>query len=1053
MVKLGNDDGTMRTGEDDAGHAPARSAVLAFGDLELDVDRFELRRGGVRVAVQPKPLALLLFLARQRERLVPREEVVAHLWPDVVVSDDALFHALKVAREAVGDRGRHQRVIETVRGVGFRFVAPVEERLPAPAHRAAPRTRTGALAAESLPLLGRDALLERIETALDDALRGRGGLVLLAGEAGVGKTRLLDALADVARARGARVARGASREAGGPAFAPWIEALESLFAASSDAEIAALAEGTTGAWLGELVHGLRDRLPLLALVEPGDRHGAESHWSLLGAVARALAASASTQPLVVLLDDLHWADAASLSLVEFLVRDLRHQPILLVGAHRDERFGSTHPVRSISAEAARLEAGAVLPVERLSEGDVGRLLSALVGGAPAQPLVQAVHARTAGNPFFVVQLARELASRLATAPGAWEAALESVPTAVRQVVSGRLARLDESARNVLALAAIAGAEFDVALAQRAWDRAPQELLDGLEDALAARLLEEVPGAPGRLRFVHALIHEAIGADLPGLRRARLHAAVGEALEALSAGEAEPPAAALAHHFREAVSVDHGARAAHWAFRAGDAALRRAAYQEAAEQYERAITLRSPAELEPGERFELLLSLGRARHLGLGDYVRARESFLAAAAVAREVGDAPWLAEAALAYAAIPQSSVPEVEEPCRVVLEEALAAQPPEAAKVRARLLARLAAFLANEPRRQEEAVTLARRALDTAHGVADARTTLEALLALARALRLQGRASPEERLAVATEAVALAPKAGEATLEIIARAQRIGPLLELGLVAEADAEVDGYAAVAERLRAPALLWIVPVLRAMQQLRRGELERVEATALSALPIAARVPGTIAPGVLAAQLFVLRREQGRLGEVEAPMRGLVERFSAVPGPRAWLSLLLSECDRREEARGELERFARDGLDSLVGTEGWRPSLAMLAEACAAVGDADLTQALYAELAPFEAHQLVLADGVLCLGPTARVLGVLAARLERWDDADAYFARALELCDAIASPPWATRTRLDYGRALTRRGSRRARARTLLRDAGAAASALGMVRVAEEARDLL
>lgn len=1051
MAKFGSDDGTMRTDGRDAERGSARSAVLAFGDLELDVDRFELRRGGVRVPVQPKPLALLLFLARHRARLVPRDEVVAHLWPDVVVSDDALFHALKVAREAVGDRGRHQRVIETVRGVGFRFVANVEERVPGPARRAMSRARAGALAAEPLPLLGRDLLLARIETALDDSLRGRGGLLLLAGEAGVGKTRLLDALADAARARGARVARGSSREAGGPAFAPWIEALESLFAASSDVEIAALAEGTTGAWLGELVHTLRDRLPSLPLVEPGDRHGPESHWSLLGAVARALVASASTQPLVVLLDDLHWADAASLSLVEFLIRDLRRQPILLVGAHRDERFGSTHPLTTISAEAARLEAGALLPVERLSPEDVGRLLSALVGSPAAGPLAHAVHARTAGNPFFVVQLARELAPRLATAPAAWEAALASVPTPVRQVVSGRLARLSQSARDVLALAAIAGPEFDVALAQRAWEHAPQDLLDGLEDALAARLLEEVPGAPGRLRFVHALIHEAIIVDLPGLRRARLHGAVGEALEALSAGESEPPAAALAHHFREAVSVGQGARAARWAFRAGDTAMRRAAYQEAAEQYERAVTLRSPSELEPGERFERLLSLGRARHLGLGDYVRARESFLAAAAVAREVGDAAGLAETALAYAAIPQSSVPEVEEPCRVVLEEALAAQPPEAARVRAQLLARLSVFLANEPRCQEEAVTLARSALATARGIADTRTTLEALLALHRTLRLQGRAGPEERLAVATEAVALAPKAGEAVLEIIAHAQRVGPLLELGRPADADAEVDGYVAVAERLRAPALRWIVPVLRSMQHLRRGELDRVEATALSALPIAARVPGSIAPGVLAAQLFVLRREQGRLAEIEAPMRGLIERFPTVPGPRAWLALLLSECGRSEEARDELDRFARDGLDSLGGTEGWRPSLAMLGEACAAVGDADLTTQLYAELSPFEGYHLVLGDGVLCLGPTARVLGVLAARLGRWDDAEAHFARALELCDALESPPWSARTRLDYGRTLARRGGRRARASTLLHDAEAAASALGMIRVAEEARE--
>jgi len=1040
------------------GPAPGRGrggpTVLRFGEHELDAGLFELRHGGRRVPVQPKPLALLLYLALHRDRLVPREELVAHLWPDTVVGDDALFHAVKMARGAVGDRGRHQSVIETVRGVGFRFVAPVVDRPPGSLRRSVPRRRPGRGGEEPLPLLGREALLARAQTALDEASSGRGRIVLFSGESGVGKTRMLNAVADAARGRGARVARGGCREAGGPAFAPWSQALESLFAASSDAELAPLADSATGAWLALLVPMLRERLPSLAPIEPDELHRPESRWSCFGAVARVLSAAAAVRPLVLLLDDLHWADVATLRLVEFLLSDLPRHAILIVGAYRDERFAPTHPLAALVGEAARLEVGEVLRVERLAQGDVARILAALVGRPPPTAVAQAVHARTAGNPFFVVQVAREIAPKHADAPVAWEEALARVPTAVRQVVSGHLARLGERTRDVLALAAVAGPEFDLALAQRASEHAPDDVLDALEEAVAARILEEVPGAPGRLRFVHALIHEAITIDLPRLRGARLHRAVGEALEALFAGDAEPPAASLAHHFHEAAEVGAAVPALRWAIRAGDMEMRQAAYEEAAVHYEHALSRLGSVALEPRPRFELLLALGRARHLGLGDYVRAREAFRAAAAVARELCDPGRLAEAALAYATIPQSSVPEVDGPCRAVLEDALGAQPPEAALARARLRARLGAFLANEPRHQSEAVELATSALASARELDDPRTILEALLALQRALRLQGRTSPLERLTLSAEAAGLATRVGDAILETIVHGQRITPYLELGQGPDADAEIGHYVALAERARTPALRWIVPVLRAMQQLLHGELDRVESTALAALPIAARVPDSIAAGLLATLLFVLRREQGRLAEVEGPMRALIERFAAVPGPRAWLALLLVECGRAGEARHEVDRLAREGLATFVGTEGWRPSLAMLAEAVVALGDAANAARLYAELRPVERHCLVLGDGVLCLGPAARVLGSLAAVLGRWDEAEAHFARALELSQGLGSPPWAARTRLDFGRALARRGRPEdsARAQQLLCDAGAAAAALGMARVVEEARAL-
>jgi DNA-binding winged helix-turn-helix (wHTH) protein/tetratricopeptide (TPR) repeat protein len=1026
------------------GSFASRGGVFVFGSHELDFDRFELRRHGARVPVQPKPLALLLYLARHHERLVPRDELVGHLWPDVVVSDDALFHAVKMAREAVGDRGSQQRVIETVRGVGFRFAAELVARSGRGAWATTGAERT------LPPLVGREPLLGRLLPALDAAADGRGSIVLLEGEAGVGKTRLLDAVAEAARARGLRVLRGGCRKDAGAAFAPWSQVLEDLLVASSDAELAVLDDPGVGPWIAALAPTLLERIPALASLAVGARDG-ESRWRQFAAVSRLLAAATRSRPLVVLLDDLHWADAATLRLVEHLVPELRGHALLLVGAHRDERSAPSALLSVLQGEMTRHGAGEALRVERLSPEQVASLLAALLGVAAAPSLAEAVYARTSGNPFFVVEMARDLAPRLADPPSGVAFVLACVPEAVRQVVKGRLARLPERTRDVLALAAVSGGEFEVSLVQRAARHGSSDVLDALEEALGVRLLEEVPGAIGRLRFAHALIHDAIASELAGLRRARLHLALGDALEAREGGD-PPPAAALAHHLCGAAALGAGERAARWSMRAGDEAMRRLAYEEAAGHYERALSLVDPRTLAPEARFDLLFGLGRARHFGRGDFVQARESFRAAAAVARELADPDRLAETALAHSGIPQSSVTEAEAECCAVLEEALAAQPAGAVVPRARLLARLAAFLASEPRRQAEAVDLATQAVAAARNAGDAHAILETLLPLNRALRLQGASAPERRVAITAESTALGAATGDAVLETLAHGQRVSALLELGLGADVDAEVDRYAALAGRLRMPALYWIVPVLRAMQQLLRGELDAVERTALGALPVAARVPGSVAPNVLAVLLYVLRREQGRLPEVEVPMRGLAERYPHHPGPHAWLAFLLVEGGRADEARRELEGVVHEGLARLAGTEGWRPCLAMLAEACVALGDVERAAALHAELAPAARHCLVLGDGILCLGPAARVLGALAALCSRWDESEAHFSQARELCESLGSPLWAARTRLDHARALARRGrpADRARAADLLREAARTAAAFDLPRLAEEVR---
>ena len=461
------------------------------------------------------------------------------------------------------------------------------------------------------PLVGRARELNALLHGLKQVLAGRGGLFLLAGEPGIGKSRLSDELAHHARARGAEVLFGRCWEAGGaPAYWPWVQALRA-HVRDRDPDALRLELGTGAAEVAQLLPELRELFGDLS--DPASLNPEAARFRLFEKLASFLVRAAGSQPLVLVLDDLHAADEPSLLLLQFVAGQLQEAPLLIVGADRDVEVEPDTPLASVVADLLRERVTHVLALAGLSEAEVAQMIESSAGMQPPQLSVAAIHHRTEGNPLFVGELVRLLSSegRLTRAT---EAASESlpIPPSVREVIGRRLRLLPEDSRRILALAAVLGREFEFGALGHLSGLSEEQLLDVLEEAIRVHVLAEVPAAPDRLRFAHALIRDTLYGELGGLRRLRLHREVGEALEAFYGEDREPHLAELAHHFQSAGAAGNAAKAIQYARAAGDRAVRLLAFEEAVRLYGMALdALGRDGAATDRTRCELLVALADA----------------------------------------------------------------------------------------------------------------------------------------------------------------------------------------------------------------------------------------------------------------------------------------------------------------------------------------------------------------------------------------------------------------------------------------------------------
>jgi len=891
----------------------------------------------------------------------------------------------------------------------------------------------------SFPFAGRSRELATLRTLIPRAEGESLRFALVGGEAGSGKSRLVREFAHEAAAGGALVLYGACDSVVRRPYRPFVEALDQLVRNTDEATLRA-ALGAEGGELSRLLPDLAQRvgeLPLPVAADPDtERH------RLHTAVADLLAGVGRTAPLVVVIEDGHWADTPTLLLLRHLARGASDARALLVTTFRDTEAEVPEALSAALVDLRRSEGVVRLRLGGLSAEEISEFVRRAVGGdfGPDLPEIARVLSElTGGNAFLMTELWRTLlesetvsvhdgGTRLARAV----ADLGS-PEGVREVVSHRLARLSTATTRLLELAAVAGQEFDLpAIAQSGL--ADEELHAALEQAVAHGMIEEVPSQLLAYQFTHELVRRALYDRMPGLRRAELHLSVAETLElAHGAGESRG-LAELAHHFYAAAPVDGPRRAIKYSLLAGRAALRTLAFDEAAARFGSALELGID---DPRQRAETQLELGTARfRAGRSD--EAMEAFRAAAQIARDMGDASLLATAAVGFEeacwrpGITDAGAVEL-------LEEASLALGDGDSELRVMLLAGLGrahAFVGDYGASavvRERAIAMARRLADR----------LGLATVLMRSYWSRGEGNLEQTLEMLSEARDLAEGLGASDLQAEAMEWRVAGLIGLGDLQAAERELAEVHAMAVRLRQPFTLHVAEHYASTLALCAGRLAEAEAAAQRSHEWSRLLTGRAASGIHGIQMFGIRREQGRLAELAAVTRVFAHSERSRGAWRPGFAALLAELGMEDEARQELSRIRQDGLDELRATL-WVASLIYLADACAAVGDEALAALLYPELAPLAGGNVVIGHGVACYGAADRYLGLLAATLRDHDRAVEHFEQALAVNRDMGATTWVAHTLYAYGRTLRIRGASddAVQASELLSEAATLAERIGM-----------
>jgi DNA-binding SARP family transcriptional activator/tetratricopeptide (TPR) repeat protein len=1047
--------------------------LLVVGDGELDLDRFHalVAEGRFHDALslwRGPPLADFSFerfaqaeIARlEEERLVCLEErieadlqagrhaaVVGEL--DAFVADHPLrerprgqlmlalyrserqaeaLEAYQAARHALVEglgiepgrqlRELHQAILRQDRALELRGAQIAAE-------EASAESRTA--------FVGRESELAMLGAALDDAIAGRGRLILVSGEPGIGKSRLADELVARANARGATVLFGRCWEAGGaPAYWPWMQSLR-VYVRDTDPEILSGEAGPGAAELTQLLPELRRLLP--GLPEPESADSAGARFRLFDATAEFLRRASERRPLVLVLDDLHAADTPSLLLLQFVARELGSSHLLVLGAFRDVDPSPSGPLGAMLAEVAREPATRRVPLGGLSARDVARYVERTAADMASPELVAALHDETEGNPLFVGETVRLLSLEgIRPEPGK---ARRAIPPSIRDVIARRLAHLSAECNELLVRASVLGREFALGtLARTAGIPDERLLLETLDEAMAARVVADLPGSADRLRFTHVLIRDTLYEGLSGARRVTLHRLVCEALEALDGDEPGPHLAELVHHSIASGDLERGVR---YARLAGHRALALSAYEEAARLYQialDALDVSDPASEPP--RCELLLALGEAQ-IRAGE-PSARATFVAAAGLARRLGFARALAVAAAGYGGRIVWARAGDDDRLVPLLEEGLAALASEDAELRARLLARLAGALRDEPVR-ERRDALSREAVDLARQTGNPVVLAYALVGRAHAIVAPDTVA--ECLALGSELREVAARSGDREQVVAAHMLRNHLHLLVGNIADGNVELEAASAVAAELRQPAQLWLIRSCQAMLALAVGRFGEAEELNSLAFELGERALPDVATPHYELHRYTLADIRGHLEDVEPSIRSLVVAHPARPVFQCVLAHVEARLGRMAEAERALGELARYDFPALPFDQEWLYGMSLLAEVSVLVGDADAAAGLYGLLLPWAAFNAVdVAEGFR--GSIARYLGLLATATGRLGDAERHFEEALVANTQMGVLPWLAYTENDYAQMLSVRNlaGDRERARALREQALAAFAELGM-----------
>jgi len=885
----------------------------------------------------------------------------------------------------------------------------------------------------AIGMVGRAQEQERLKETFKAVASGESPrIVLISGEAGVGKTTLTSSFARDAHAEGALVLYGRCDEDLVIPYRPFVEALAHYLALTDDAVISEVGDNDLSA-LVHLVPALQRRRPDLAETRSSDPDA--ERWILYGAVVALLERASLDTPVVLLLDDLHWADGPTLQLLRHSTNTLAGR-VMVLGTYRDTQLSSFHPLTETLAALTREPLVSRMSLSGLEDDEVVSLVEAAAGQTLDETAVELAHAlyrETDGNPFFVAEVLRHLVETRSIVQGdtgRWIPARElseaGLPESVRQVIGTRVARLGDEAIRVLSAASVLGQEFEVGFLATVVGLGEDPVLDVLEAASSAAITAEVRAVPGRFRFTHALIQHTLYDDLSATRRARIHRAAAQTLESIVGADPGVRAGELARHWLAATRPTESSKAVTYARLAGENALASLAPAEAIRWYEEALAALAHAP-EDAARARCLAGLGEAqRQTGNEAY---RETLLEAARVAQDVGDVDTLVQAALGNNRGFQSGAGFVDSERVAMLTAALDAIGTAGSPGRSRLLALLAVertYDGDYPGRRalcDEALHIARR-------IGDPATVFDVLIRRGQATWMPD--TVEELLRDSIEGSALADRTGDPVSRFWAAIFRSTFAIQVGDISDATRCHEEAGRLASEVGQPILKWTSSWNRSWSTLLVGDVARAEALANEAFEIGNNTGQPDALTIYGVQISHVRWYQGRYGEMADLIVGITRDNPDIPTLRSSAARCLIDAGRDDEAHILFESEKSLGFsvpeDFLmpVYLDGW-------ARVTSHFGDQDAATVLYPQLARWP--KLVVFGGPAVIGVLSHNLGTLATVLGRYQEAEVHFSDALRVHEKLTAPFHVAQTQIEWSHMLlSRRGSGDlARARTALRSA--------------------
>ena len=850
--------------------------------------------------------------------------------------------------------------------------------------------------------VGREDELGALQSALERVIGGQGEIILVAGEPGIGKTRMSEEFLRYASAQGVRTLWGRCYEGdGAPAYWPWVQVVRSYIDGRSTAELRTVM-GPGAADIARIAPELRDRLPDLEEPPPLDPDG--ERFSALRQHDDFLEERRRTRAMTLIIDDLHSADRSSLLLLEFLSREIAETGLMVVGTYRHVEVDRNHPLTHTLGQLARHEANERITLDGLTVADIDRYVGLVTGHEAPEGLADAIRQQTEGNPFFVREIIALLVEedRLDHADDVRSWRL-TIPHGIRETIGLRAARLSDTAHRVLTTASVSGrtSSFRSSRRSRNWTSSTPWCAGG---SPFDRPDHRIPTNPRRFPL-HPRHHppNPLRRPLPGPAACVCTCGRVRRLRAPTPKRSTDICPISPITFAAAASLGVVGRAVGYLRRAASQATERVAYAEAASYLRRAVDILSTLSAsQDADHCDLLLHLGEALN-ATGDSTDAQAAFEHAAEIARSLADGRRLALAAVGifeagyYSAYDYRQFVEV-------LDEGLQGLAEGDPNLRVAILSRLATALQDSPNENERM----RSVSDEAVRIANVHE-LSSELPFAMYARFLAYWSPEDSdnaLERADELVAVSDLTGDTRMTLMGHAWRAFHLVERGDFAGAEEANDAYWSIAFTRRQRHYEWSYRLRLAMRRLMDGPLDEAERAIDDALKTGLRTWPEPARNNNFQQLFLLRRLQDRSSEIIDHGRELTRTYPDIPIWRCMLANLCLDINDQAQGQANVMSVLSNGLAAIPKDYFWLSSLALIAEALVrlnAVPRSD-TESLSLLLRPMRGRFVSPGTNSICLGPVSLYLGMLAAHHREWKDAKDYFEDAYENAKKIQLRPF-------------------------------------------------